>query len=93
MKPALVVRAALWLIARIVPARTRARWVEEWRAELEHAPRMMLLGALPDAWALRRLPIRHWSGAWLSARMARNSYRRSGHGVLTSLFRERRATA
>jgi putative ABC transport system permease protein len=54
--PILAVRVALWLIGRIVPAHTRQRWIEEWRAELEHGPRTMLLGALPDAWALRRLP-------------------------------------
>ena len=45
----------LWLIARIVPAHARARWIEEWRAELPHGPRTMIAGALPDAWALRRL--------------------------------------
>jgi predicted permease len=46
----------LWLIARIVPAHTRRRWLEEWRAELRHGRRTMIAGALPDAWALRRLP-------------------------------------
>jgi hypothetical protein len=46
----------LWLIARIVPAHTRRRWLEEWRAELLHGRRTMIAGALPDAWALRRLP-------------------------------------
>jgi len=45
----------LWLIARIVPAHTRRRWHEEWRAELLHGRRTMIAGALPDAWALRRL--------------------------------------
>ena len=48
--------ALLWLIARIVPSHTRARWIEEWRAELQHGRRTMIAGALPDAWALRRLP-------------------------------------
>ena len=49
-------RAMLWLIARIVPAHVRGRWLEEWRAELLHGRRTMIAGALPDAWALRRLP-------------------------------------
>lgn len=48
--------AFLWLIARIVPARARARWLEEWRAELAHGRWTMVFGALPDARALRRLP-------------------------------------
>jgi predicted permease len=46
----------LWLIARIVPASSRRRWLEEWRAELAHGRWTMVFGALPDAWALRRLP-------------------------------------
>ncbi|HJR61119.1 MAG TPA: ABC transporter permease [Vicinamibacterales bacterium] len=50
--------AALWLIARIVPAASRERWLEEWRAELLHARKPMILGALPDAWALRRVSAR-----------------------------------
>jgi hypothetical protein len=45
--------ALLWLIARIVPAHTRRRWLEEWRAELLHGRRTMVLGAPADAWALR----------------------------------------
>ncbi|MEX1128562.1 MAG: ABC transporter permease, partial [Vicinamibacterales bacterium] len=48
--------ALLWLIARIVPSHARARWIEEWRAELLHGRRTMLLGALPDAFAMRSLP-------------------------------------
>ena len=47
-------RAFLWLIARIVPASSRQRWFEEWRAELAHARWTMALGAPVDAWALRR---------------------------------------
>ena len=47
-------RLALWLVARLVPAETRGRWLEEWRAELGHGRRSMILGTLPDAWALRR---------------------------------------
>ncbi len=46
----------LWLIARIVPASSRGRWLEEWRAELAHGRRSMLVGAVPDAWAMRKLP-------------------------------------
>src|SRR5918993_853336 len=45
--------AFLWLIARIVPASSRQRWLEEWRAELAHARWTMVLGAPADAWALR----------------------------------------
>jgi predicted permease len=48
-------RLLLWLIASIVPRSDRARWREEWRAELQHGNRRMILGALPDAWTLRRL--------------------------------------
>ena len=47
--------ALLWLIARIVPASCRGRWLEEWRAELQHGRRRMILGALPDAWTMRRV--------------------------------------
>jgi predicted permease len=49
-------RALLWLIARIVPSHTRGRWIEEWRAELLHGRRTMMLGAVPDAFAMRSLP-------------------------------------
>src|SRR5918993_738262 len=45
--------ALLWLIARLVPASTRQRWLEEWRAELAHARWTMVFGAPKDAWALR----------------------------------------
>ena len=47
--------ALLWLFARLVPQRVRRRWLEEWRAELRHGPGSMILGALPDAWTMRRL--------------------------------------
>jgi predicted permease len=50
-----LLKVLLWLIARIVPRGARARWQEEWRAELVHGRWRMVLGALPDAWALRRL--------------------------------------
>ena len=48
-------RVLLWLISSIVPQSDRVRWREEWRAELQHANRRMILGALPDAWTMRRL--------------------------------------
>jgi predicted permease len=48
-------RAVLWLLALLVPRGDRPRWREEWRAELQHGSRRMILGALPDAWALRRM--------------------------------------
>ncbi len=50
-------KALLWLIARLVPPRARQRWLEEWRAELAHGHWTMVFGALPDAWALRRLSL------------------------------------
>lgn len=48
-----LLHAFLWLIARIVPSSLRARWLEEWRAELTHGRWTMVLGAPTDAWALR----------------------------------------
>ena len=48
-------KAVLWLLALLVPRSKRPRWREEWRAELLHGKRRMILGALPDAWAMRRL--------------------------------------
>jgi putative ABC transport system permease protein len=45
----------LRLISLVVPRAMRPRWLEEWRAELPHGRRRMILGALPDAWALRKL--------------------------------------
>ena len=55
------------LCSRLVPRRTRDRWVEEWRAEIDHAAMelaacrftwlrllRMALGALPDVVAVRR---------------------------------------
>jgi predicted permease len=47
--------AFLWLVALLVPRSERPRWREEWRAELQHGRWTMIFGALPDAWALRRL--------------------------------------
>lgn len=47
----LVVRLATLL----VPRSQRERWREEWLAELEHGGRRMITGALPDAWAVRRI--------------------------------------
>lgn len=48
-------RILLSLFALLVPRNQRPRWREEWRAELQYGGRRMLLGALPDAWAMRRL--------------------------------------
>src|SRR5687768_17628640 len=53
----------LWLIARLVPASSRQRWLEEWRAELVHARWTMVLGAPADAWALRSHSSRRGPGA------------------------------
>lgn len=49
-------RVILALISVLVPGNARTRWREEWRAELQHGRWTMVFGALPDAWALRRLP-------------------------------------
>jgi hypothetical protein len=48
-------RILLSLLALLVPRSERPRWREEWRAELRHGHRRMILGALPDAWTMRRL--------------------------------------
>jgi predicted permease len=48
-------RILLSLVSRLVPRRERPRWREEWLAELQHGRRRMILGALPDAWAMRRV--------------------------------------
>lgn len=48
-------RILLNLFALLVPRHQRPRWREEWCAELQHGPRRMILGALPDAWAVRQL--------------------------------------
>ena len=48
-------RILLSLLALLVPRSERPRWREEWRAELQHGTRRMILGALPDAWTMRRL--------------------------------------
>ncbi|MEX2660916.1 MAG: ABC transporter permease [Vicinamibacterales bacterium] len=48
-------RWLLALISLLVPRASRGRWIEEWRAELAHGRWTMVFGALPDAWALRRL--------------------------------------
>jgi predicted permease len=39
----------------LVPRAERARWREEWLAELPHGGWRMLAGALPDAWTLRKI--------------------------------------
>ena len=57
-------RFLLHLISLLVPADTRPRWREEWRAEIDHAAEggmsvrgklAMAAGAVPDAWATRRV--------------------------------------
>jgi predicted permease len=48
-------RTILRLLSLIVPRDERPRWREEWLAEMEHGGRRMLLGALPDAWAMRKV--------------------------------------
>lgn len=77
----------LWLIARVVPRQTRGRWLEEWRGEIPHAGWRMLPGALPDAFALRRVatrPRRTWGGPWLTdARQTLRSLARAPWHVLT----------
>jgi predicted permease len=45
--------AFLWLVARMVPRDARARWLEEWRAELAHGRWTMVFGAPADARAVR----------------------------------------
>jgi predicted permease len=55
------------LLALVVPAASRGRWSEEWRAELEHAARMrgfssfnlvrLAAGAIPDACSVRRVSL------------------------------------
>ena len=52
-------RAILALISLLVPRDARARWLEEWRAELAHARWTMVLGAPADAWAVRAQSVRH----------------------------------
>jgi putative ABC transport system permease protein len=82
-----VTAIVLWLVSRLVPAPDRARWLEEWRAELPYARRSMLAGALPDALAVRRLSSprrRQWRGPWLTdARHTVRSLARSPWHVLT----------
>lgn len=48
-------RHLLWLISLVAPREFRPRWFEEWQAEVRHGGWRMLTGALPDAWAMRRL--------------------------------------
>ena len=48
-------RILLALISLMAPRSERPRWREEWRAELQHGGWRMLAGALPDAWAMRRV--------------------------------------
>ena len=87
----------LWMLSRIVPAPARARWLEEWRAELAHGRRTMVFGALPDAWALRNLPANagshqtiagggrtSWQGPWQTdAKQTVRSLARSPWHVVT----------
>jgi predicted permease len=93
-----MIRLILALISLLVPRDSRGRWLEEWRAELAHARWTMLLGALPDAWALRRLSRRGakagspasvsgWRGPWQTdAKQTIRSLARSpGHVVTVSL--------
>ena len=59
-------RILLRLIALLVPRSQRPRWREEWLAEIEHGGWRMLTGALPDAWAMRKVargpsPGRTWA--------------------------------
>ena len=63
-------RILLSLFALLVPRSQRPRWREEWRAELEHGGWRMLPGAVPDAWAMRRLA----SGSRLPASGSRRSH-------------------
>jgi predicted permease len=80
-------RAILFLVSLIAPRGTRARWREEWRAEVEHGGWRILAGALPDALAIRRLSrpgIHRWRGAWITdARQTLRSLARSPWHVLT----------
>lgn len=46
-------RLVLWCVSRIVPRAARDSWIEEWRAELQHARGRMLRGAVADALAVR----------------------------------------
>lgn len=48
-------RILLRLISLLVPRTERSRWREEWLAEIQHGGRRMVTGALPDAWAMRRV--------------------------------------
>ena len=57
-------RFIIWFISIVVPSETRARWREEWLAELQHGGWRLLTGALPDAWAMRR--------SWLPASVGRS---------------------
>ena len=63
--PSAVTLAVSWL----VPVAVRARWCEEWRAELRHGGWRMLPGALPDALAMTKdRPREQASGAWQAGR-------------------------
>ena len=48
-------RILLWILSLLVPHDARARWLEEWRAEMQHGGWRMITGALPDAWTMWRL--------------------------------------
>jgi predicted permease len=85
-------RALLVLISLLVPRADRARWLEEWRAEVAHGRWTMIFGALPDAWALRRLSSppptggksSGWQGPWQTdAKQTVRSLARSPWHVVT----------
>lgn len=84
-------RWILVLVSRLVPRDARPRWLEEWRAEIQHGRWTMVSGALPDAWAMRRLgqpqATRHasaWRGPWQTdLRQTLRSLLRSPWHVLT----------
>lgn len=69
----------LVLISLLVPRAARARWREEWRAELAHGRWTMIFGALPDALAMRRIPPDLGSGR--SGRSGRAGGGRPFHGL------------
>ena len=90
------IAAFLWILSRIVPRAHRERWLEEWRAELAHGRRSMILGAPLDAWEMRKGDThlfatpgagRRWRGPWRTdVRQTFRSLARSpGHVITVSL--------